>query len=196
MLKHSLAAVGLFAICAAAVPQAASAQAMDHRGPGEMGHRGPGDFRFRGGQGHFGAQGGRLSQDRTFGRAMNHRAVGGFRLGDGGGQIRRNDEFRFPEGHRHFGYGEQFRIQHRREGFGYGERFRAGRPFEYRRDFERREFGYGYPYGAGFGVFHPHTSVVDAGYRLPRSSCSTRRNVSLTPVGWHKIVTVQTCYVR
>ncbi len=216
MFKRLLiAAAGAVALSAAALPQVAFAQRMDHNGPGQMDRGGPDDIRIHGGHGHFGrGEGLRLREDqRNFGNigGMGHHGPEDFRMAGGHRQFGTGEGFRFRVEHPRFSDREGFRFHPAPGHFGDGDRFRNRGRFDNRRDFSGREFRLGYrfgvirPYPAYVG--HPHrlvaftapyarSYVLNAGYGLPRAGCSTRRSVSLTPVGWHKIVTVRTCYVR
>ncbi len=218
MLKHLGAAVaGLVALGAAFVPQVASAQGFDHGGPG--------DIRMHGGQGHFGQEF-RGGQGRMGGFGeMERRGPDNLRYGEGHRQFGQDRGFRFNENRRGFGEREHFGFNDNRRTFGEREGFRlhprpgqfrdrefAGeRRFEYHRGFGAREFRPGvrfgvvrhYPVYGGYRYGHvgfraPYASayLFDGGYGVPRAGCSTRRNISLTPLGWHKIVTIRTCYVR
>ena len=213
MLKRLVfAAAGTVALGAAALPQVAFAQQMDHNGPGHMGGRGPDEFRVHGG--HFGGgQGFRSGGHGQFGNGagMDHRGPDNFRFGAGHARFGGGEGFRFRQDHRNFGYGEGFRFHHAPERFAYGDRFHGRRQFDDRRGFGRGEFRHGYRFGVirpypvyvghryrerGFAVPYAGPYLVNAGYGLPSGGCSTRRFVSWTPVGWRKIVTVRTCYVR
>lgn len=214
---------GAVALGALALPQLASAQGMEHGGPGAMGRGGPDQFRMGGGHGHFGG----ADQFRMGGGHGHFGGEGDFRFGghqrpfgEGAGMGQRfsggfrnpaEHGFRFGEEGRRFGHGRDFGFRNAPGRFGYGERFGERGVLRGHAEFGRYGFRHGYRVGlvrpypvrvgvrygrVRFGAPYGRPYLVGLPYGLPRAGCTVRRSVSLTPVGWHKIVTVRTCYVR
>lgn len=175
-------------------------------GFGGMERRGPDNFRY--GEGHR-----QFGQDQGFRFDQNHRSFGereGFRFNENRRGFADREDFRFRDNRRSFGEREGFRL-HPRPGQFRDREFAGERRFEYHRGFGTREFrpgvrfgmvrhypvygGYRYRHG-GFRAPYASAYLFEGGYGVPRAGCSTRRNISLTPLGWHKIVTIRTCYVR